>query len=184
MSKDNNFPIKYAILELKEKGGYLTNYEDIVRGYIVSKCWIVESSIKYFSNGNSIFFHKVIFPYKDLDTFKISLSNNIEDIGKRVIINYDFNYNPYPIDIVSEIFDSYEDAKKRAEEKNKELKNSNLYFNISDPTFKQALSNYEYQFEEQLSICQLFEQLSLLASEDMKISQDKELQLVKKITII
>ena len=53
MYKDNNFPIKYAILELKEKGGYITNYEYIVRGYIVSKCWVVESSIKYFSDGDS-----------------------------------------------------------------------------------------------------------------------------------
>ncbi len=35
MDKDNNFPIKYAILKLKEKGGYITNYKDITRGYIV-----------------------------------------------------------------------------------------------------------------------------------------------------
>ncbi len=188
MSRDNNFPIKYAILELKEKGGYITNYKDIVRGYIVSKCWVVESSIKYFSDGSSKLFHKVIFPYKDLDTLKTSLRNDDQYIGQRVTINYDFNYNPYPVDVVSELFDSYEDAKIISEEKNKETKNhiaSKVYFNISDPRFKQTLSAYKHEFEEQLSICQLFEKLSLLNTEDMTItegiSHDKELQLLKKL---
>ena len=188
MSKDNNFPIKYAILELKEKGGYITNYEDIVRGYIVSKCWLVESSIKYFSNGNSKFSHKVIFPYKDLDILKTSLRNDVEYIGERVTINYDFNYNPYPVDVVSELFDSYEDAKIIAEEKNRIMKNniaSKIYFSVLDPRFKQTLCDYENEFAIQLSICQLFEKLSLLETEDMTIeediSQDKGLQLLKKL---
>lgn len=188
MSRDNKFPIKYTILKLKEQGGYITNYEDIVRGYIVSKCWVVESSIKYFSDGNSKLFHKVIFPYKDLDTLKTSLRNDDEYIGERVTINYDFNYNPYPVDVVSELFDSYEDAKIIAEEKNQEMKNniaSRIYFSISDPRFKQTLSDYEREFAEQLSICQLFEKLSLLETEDMTIteslSQDKGLQLLKKL---
>ena len=93
MSEENNFPIKYAILELKEKSGYLANYKDIVRGYIVSKCWVVESSIKYFSNGESKIFHKVIFPYKSLDVFKTSLCNNSKYMGERSIPRYDFNGN-------------------------------------------------------------------------------------------
>lgn len=188
MSKDNNFPIKYAILELKENGGYITNYKDIVRGYIVSKCWLVESSIKYFSNGNSKLFHRVIFPYKDLDTLKTSLCHDDEYIGERVTINYDFNYNPYPIDVVSELFDSYDDAKIIAEEKNQKMKNniaSKIHFSISDPRFRQTLSDYEHEFAEQLSICQLFEKLSLLETEDMTItegtSHDKGPQLLKKV---
>ncbi len=188
MSIDNNFPIKYAILELKEKGGYITNYKDIVRGYIVSKCWVVESSIKYFSDGSSKLFHKVIFPYKDLDTLKTSLRNDDQYIGERVTINYDFNYNPYPVDVVSKLFDSYEDAKIIAEEKNQEMKNniaSKVYSSISDPRFKQTLSTYEHEFEEQLDICYLFEKLSLLKTENMTIteslSQNKEIQLLKKL---
>ena len=188
MSIDNNFPIKYAILELKEKGGYITNYKDIVRGYIVSKCWVVESSIKYFSDGSSKLFHKVIFPYKDLDTLKTSLHNDDQYIGERVTIDYDFNYNPVPVDVVSELFDSYEDAKIIAEEKNQEMKNniaSKVYFSISDPRFKQTLSAYEHEFAEQLAICYLFEKLSLLKTENMTIteslSQNKEIQLLKKL---
>ena len=185
MSRDNKFPIKYAILELKEEGGYITNYEDIVRGYIVSKCWLVESSIKYFSDGNSEFFHRVIFPYKDLATLKISLRNDREYIGERVTIRYDFN--PCPVDVVSEVFDSYEDAKIIAEAKNKEMKRhiaSKIFFSISDPRFKQALSEREHEIAEQLSICQLFEKLALLKTKDMTITegfkQDEGFQLLKK----
>ncbi len=188
MNSESNFPIKYAILELKEKGGYITNYKDIVRGYIVSKCWVVESSIKYFSDGNSKLFHKVIFPYQDLNTLKTALRNNDEYIGERVTINYDCNYNPYPVDIVSELFDSYEEAKSIAEEKNKEMKKniaSKIYFSISDPRFKQTLSNYEHEFVEQLSNCQLFEKLAILETEDMtiteSINQENGLPLLKKL---
>ena len=177
MYKDNNFPIKYAILELKEKGGYITNYEYIVRGYIVSKCWVVESSIKYFSDGDSEFFHKVVFPYKNLDNLKMSLRSDGRYIGKRVTINYDFNYNPYPVDVVKELFDTYEEAKIKAEEKNEEMKDniaSKIYFSISDPRFKQTLSEYERELEEQLSICQLFEKIALIKSKDMTITENTE----------
>ena len=188
MNNDTNFPIKYAVLELKESGGYITNYKDIIRGYIVSKCWVVESAIKYFSDGNAKVFHKVIFPYKDLDTLKTSLRNDKEFIGERITINYDFNYNPHPIDIASELFDSYDEAKVIAEEKNKDMKNhiaSKVYFNTSDLKFKQTLSDYEQEWAKQLSICQLFEKLSLSETEDMtitdSINQDKKFQLLKKL---
>ena len=185
MNRNNNFPINYTVLELKEDGGYITNYEDIVRGYIVSKCWVVESSIKYYEDGNSKLFHKVIFPYKNLETLKASLRNNSKYIGERVIINHDFNYNPYPTDIVTNLFDTYEEAKLKAEEKNKELKNqivSKVYFNISDSKFKQMLATCEQEFSAQLSICQLFEELSLLKTKDMTITKsiNQELQLLKK----
>lgn len=60
---------------------------------------------------------------------------------------------------------------------------SKIYYSISDSRFKQTLSDYEHEFIEQLSICQLFEKLSLLKTEDMVISDSinptKELQLLK-----
>ncbi len=60
---------------------------------------------------------------------------------------------------------------------------SKIYYSISDPRFKQTLSDYEHEFIEQLSICQLFGKLSLLKTEDMVISDSikptKELQLLK-----
>lgn len=186
MSIENNFPIKYAILELKEEGGYLVNYKDIVRGYVVSKCYVVESSIKYRSNGDSQIFHKVIFPFKSLETLKLSLRNKGEYIGEKVIPQYDFDYNPYPVDIVSDLFDTYEDAKVQAQSQNEKLKHqivSKIPYSVSDSKFKQALIDYEREFVEELSVCQLFEKLVLSNTEDMNITNETEenkgLQLLK-----
>ena len=55
MSTINSRMIKYfynteEIANLKKEGSYLAHYKDVIQGYIVSKCWVVESSIKYYSN--------------------------------------------------------------------------------------------------------------------------------------
>ena len=122
------------------------------------------------------------------DFYTEIIGDALKYIGEKVNINYDFNYNPYPVDVVQELFDSYEDAKIIAEEKNQEMKNniaSKVYFSISDPRFKQTLSAYEQEFAEQLAICYLFEKISLLKTENMtiteSISQNKELEILKKL---
>ena len=62
---------------------------------------------------------------------------------------------------------------------------SKIYFSISDPRFKQTLSNYEHEFVEQLSNCQLFEKLAILETEDMtiteSINQENGLPLLKRL---
>ena len=35
------FPIKYAVEELKVDGGYVYDYNDITKGFIVSKCYVL-----------------------------------------------------------------------------------------------------------------------------------------------
>lgn len=186
MSDENNYPIKYAVLELTEEGGYPVNYKDIVRGYIVSKCYVVESSIKYFYNGDSKIFHKVVFPFKSLKTLKLSLRNQNQYNGEKVTPKYDYNNEPYPVNIVSDLFDTYEDAKVQAQSQNEKLKHqivSKIPYSVSDPKFKPTLAEYEKDYIEQLAICQLFEKLALSNTEDMNITleiEDKnELELLK-----
>ena len=70
MNKELNYPVKYAVLELKEVGGYSQGWEDITKGFIASKCFVVESKVKYLSDGSSKVSHKVVFPHKDYKTFK------------------------------------------------------------------------------------------------------------------
>ena len=55
MSRELNYPIKYAVLELKEKGGYLVGYKGITQGFIVSKCYVIRSNRAYNSDGSKIF---------------------------------------------------------------------------------------------------------------------------------
>ena len=166
---NNNFPIKYAILPLKEEGGYLVNYQDIIRGYIVSKCWVIESSIKYISNDNFKIYHKVIFPYKNLTMFKKYLVHKENDLEPRVLPNSD------SLDIVLNLYDSYEKAKQDASEKNEIMRHElilNIPYNISDYEFKKNLAVLENEFKEQLSICQLFENNILLKTFDMNINNN------------
>ena len=179
MNKEINYPIKYAVLELKEKGGYLVGYENIVQGFIASKCYVIESSIIYKSDGSNKVIHKVVFPFQDIESFKISLRNGRKNVGNAEIPQYDACGNIYPINIVTDLFNSYELAKIAAEEKNEEHR-CNLISKVPVP-IPARLSNVNWQkqyeelkqeFENGLEICNIFEQLVLEATLDMDISEE------------
>ena len=68
-----DLPVKYAVLELKELGGWLENYNNVSRGFIVSKCYLKKSSIEYFGYGMKEEKYDVIFPFTDFLEFKTSL---------------------------------------------------------------------------------------------------------------
>ena len=68
--EDLHYPIQYAILEIKEKGGYLVGYKDIIRGYIVSKCYVVGHVVTYEKSGNYGITHKVVFPFPSVTSYK------------------------------------------------------------------------------------------------------------------
>ena len=179
MNKEINYPIKYAVLELKEKGGYLYGYEDITQGFIVSKCYVIESSIIYNPDGSNIIIHKVVFPFKDIENFKISLRNGNQNIGNVETPQYDACGRIYPTNVVTDLFDSYELAKETAKEKNEEHR-CNLISKVPVPiSARLSNSNWQKQYEELkqkfdngLEICNLFEQLVLAATEDMNISEE------------
>ena len=111
MKKENNYPIAYAVLELKEKGGYIDSYADITQGFIASKCYVLESSVVYNSDGSCKFVHKVVFPYNDIKGFKAAIKNGSHNIGDKEEVKYDAYGNAFPVSIVTELYDSFEVAK-------------------------------------------------------------------------
>lgn len=141
----------------------------------VSKCYVIESSIKYSPNGDKQISHKVVFPFSNLETLRRSLHNQSEYIGKRTIPVYDACNRPYPVNVVTDLFDSYEEAKIDAEEKNEEYKHEFA----KNPDWKEQFK----EFEQSLELCYLFEKLVLEATEDMNITNEmneiKKLQLLK-----
>ncbi len=179
MNKEINYPIKYAVLELIERGGWSVGYKDITQGFIVSKCYVIESNIVYNSDGSYKVMHKVVFPFRDIEMFKNSLRNGRKNIGKPEIPKYDACDMIYPINIVTTLFDSYEQAKVMAAYKNNEYK-KNLVFKIPDfwsnnflnSNWKNQLHELEQEFLKNLEICNLFEQLVLAETEDMNISEE------------
>ena len=72
MGKFLNYPIKYAVQELKINKGYDSNYEDVTFGFVVSKCYVISQNIKYNADGTSAQTYDVLFPYGDIHTFKYS----------------------------------------------------------------------------------------------------------------
>ena len=192
MNKEINYPIKYAVLELKEKGGYLVGYEDITQGFIASKCYVIESDIVYNSDGSNKIIHKVVFPFNNIEKFKNSLRNGRQNIGEAEVPKYDSCDRIYPISIVTDLFDSYESAKVAAEEKNEEYIR-NLLSKIPAPSpailsivnWQKYYEESKQKFENGLEICNLFEQLILTATEDMDISEevitDKQKTFVKTL---
>lgn len=177
MNKEINYPIKYAVLELKERGGWLNGYKDITQGFIVSKCYVIESNVQYNSDGDYKVTHKVVFPFSDIECFKNSLRCGRYNIGNKEIPKYDACDRVYPINVVSDLFDSYEEAKMAAIGKNEGFK-SNLIMEVPDffsnhfldSDWKKHYESLEQRYEESLDICNLFEELILEETKDMNIS--------------
>ena len=172
MSKEINYPIKYAVLELKKRGGWSVGYEDITQGFIVSKCYVVESNIIYHSDGKNKVTHKVVFPFEDISCLEVSIMNGCQNIGEENIPSYDACNRPYPINIVTDLFDSYEEAKIIADEKNEKCRHSLiLKVAMENSNWKEKFEVLKQEFEQRLELCNLFERLVLEATEDMNISE-------------
>ena len=39
-------------------------------GFVVTKCYVLEDTIKYFSNGGKQEYYKVVFPYPNISNYK------------------------------------------------------------------------------------------------------------------
>ena len=182
MNKELNYPVKYAVLELKEVGGYSQGWEDITKGFIASKCFVVESKVKYLSDGSSKVSHKVVFPHKDYKTFKVSLSTrNSVQVEDRITPQYNAISELYPINIVTDLFDTYEEAKEDAEAKNKELYHS-IIRHLDVKYLVKNLDRINKEYVSEMELCNLFEKASLEETEDMVVSYDREIDTtIKKL---
>ena len=174
--KENiNYPIKYAVLELKSRGGWSVGYRDITQGFIASKCYVVETNIVYHKDGSHSVIHKVVFPYEDIDCLKTSLRYGRKNIGEEQVPSYDACDRPYPVNIVDDLFETYEEAKKHSEAKNEEYKRD-LITNVSmlDPNWQKQFETLIQQFNKSLEVCYLFEAISLEKTADMLLSDNKD----------
>lgn len=172
-----NYPIKYAVLELKEKGGWTTGYKEITQGFIVSKCFVVESAIKYLSNGDSKIIHKVVFPFKDISLFRLVQQRGTSHDTRKTIPSYNACGNPYPVDNVSDLFDKYDEAQAIALQNNEELRRGlTLKVSVSDPNWKAKLEELEKAHDEKLNNCIQFEHFISEQTSDMEITPNERMK--------
>lgn len=168
MEYDLRYPVKYAILELKERMGWLDNYEERTCGFIVSKCYVVDSNVKYLSDGTIKISHKVVFPFKNNSYYELSLQH----INEQSNPTRDISGDCYEADIVSDLFDSYDEANTIAYQKNKDLERMLvLKVYVSDPNFKEKYQKLKDDFNQKLDICKKIEDWILWHTTCMKISR-------------
>lgn len=174
---DNKYPVKYGVLLIKEKGGWVNNYEDIEICYIVSKCYVIEESIKYYMDGSSKHINKVFFPFNSYDDIK-SRTKYIEPAKLHI------DYYGYPLDmsIIDNLFDTFEEAKEDSNEKNEFLRQM---LSLKIPLYKNP--NYITQYNELLKIfdsnlqmCTEYEKLIQEMTRDLAVTVDKTEKIKRK----
>ena len=173
-----NYPIKYAVLELKQDERYLTNNQKYTSGFIASKCYVIKSEINYYNNGGYNTIHHVVFPYTDFVSFIFNFKCDKTDIGKREYPSINSKLNS--THAVSDLFETYEEAKESSKEKNEYLRaDLTLSLSILDEDFMKKLEEINNKFLTKLAVCNRFEELVLKNTEDMNISLDEKAKVIK-----
>lgn len=121
MEKGNNYPIKYAVMPIYRPPGawrsgvfhYERNYNEIVCN-IVSKCYVIREIKTYNGDGTDVQTFEVVFPFRNY-----MLNNDHWDYNE--IPNYNFSRECNNGIIVENIFDNYEEAKRKADEINNHI---------------------------------------------------------------
>ena len=103
-----NYPIKYAVLELRDEN-------NATFGFIASKSYVIENSVRYLPDGSNIEYHYVVFPYSNVVDYikKIYYDYHTQDIGYRTIPEYDLYGNIYSISVVMKLFNNNKNTKSK-----------------------------------------------------------------------
>ena len=115
----NNYPIKYAAMPIYEHSGYqygLNELEDTydIALYIVSKCYLIEESIKYLEDGNKKNIFKVVFTFEKKGYYSY-------DTIVRSLPHYNIYGQSTNSVIVDKIFDDFESCYIETERLNREI---------------------------------------------------------------
>lgn len=175
-----NYPIKYAVLGIYEPAGrdYFCWAEPIyvVCGYIVSKVYLVSEITEYTNNGKIKKNYQVVTPL---------LQPALKELSPREVSHKDIYGRYTNLVTVPEVFEDFSEAKKRAEQQNKEIKSRDLVKNIScsDPNWKQKFQEFEDEFKQKMQRYSEYEQSILDITQDMIVLKTSSLEeLINKIT--
>jgi len=167
-NEELKYPIKYGVLEIKEEGNWENGFVDITKGYIVSKCYVVESNTKYYADGKSKETYSVVFPYQDINVFMESIKNNdhVKNLGYKKIPRLNAMKEYYSVEKLDNIYDNYEDAKEMAEIKNNVLRNNPSFTGKTSIEMNEIIN----EVGRNLALCLLFEQAVLEQTKDMEVT--------------
>lgn len=108
------YPVKYALLPIYEQTGWTPGVNELereygIRAYIVSKVYVKKEMLEYHNDGTTKKKYYVVYPYvRDLSL----------DVWRR---DDSFAFDKNSEEVVEELFDTYEEAKKVANAKHKAI---------------------------------------------------------------
>ena len=143
-----NYPIKYALMPLRvdvTMEGHLKYY--FVAGYIVSKVYVKEETIRYNKNGNKEEEYIVLYPNRvKVDEYEfLDIDPQIEFLDEQVELT------------TPKVFNNYEEARKSREEKNKKFPNIYDYLETEDELLNRTrdMLTKEEQINREISILEI-----------------------------
>ena len=173
--------IKFAVQVFKTEGGFANNYQDVIKGYIISKCQVLEDRKVFYNEENFEHEFLVCFPYTRFDDFCIWLKRKYNYRYYYETSKIPFNNSSETI-IVTKLYDKYEDALEEKDEKNNELR-ANLLWNATYNEY-QKISK---QFQIDMDLCSDYEKFIYESTKDLEISkinlmesEESTLKLIKK----
>ena len=156
MKNGLNFPIKYAVLGIKEQG-------DEIVAYSAEKVYVISEKVEYFKDGTSKKKYQVVFPFK-----------NREDYKTGGVTPEFTHYNQcYNSDIIDDLYDSYEEAKDVSKALNKELRQVSLVgIDTSIKEWPEQVMKKQRMFDQKLAIYEDLELAIASLEIDMLVSEE------------
>ena len=166
-----NYPVKYAILGIEEQVGWIPGWHNMEReydicGYIVSKVFVVSELIQYNHDGTHTKKYQVVFPFPSITDTKrqIPIYNMYSQISNSVNVYH--------------VFDDFEEAKKLANELNKEIRSQSCFpklFNQRMSYTERKLKGQE-EFDKRFTCYLKFENYINSETADMEITSDDKIK--------
>lgn len=181
MEKKFKYPVKYAVLELKVKGGWSDNYQDVTMGYIASKCYVIEQNIRFYQDGSSNLSYQVVFPYNDFNSYKTRMADENPLDGKAIAPTFELSGSCTNADTVLDVYDTLEEASMDAESKNeRRIARAGAYISLADPNWREKYNAEARVVEQELAICKSYEQA--ICEKTANVTVGKERLAAKQFT--
>ncbi len=168
---EKGYPIKYAVEELTISSGYKNGYDDIIEGYIVSKCYVTDTNISYYTGMEPRITHEVVFPFRKYEKFKFDLGSGVKYHETPITPRRNASGNASYAQTVDKLFDTFEEAKKEAEIANSNIwKTELMNLSLLDEDWKAKHKRALLEHKTRLGVCSCYETFITEQTKDMQIT--------------
>ncbi len=180
IDKDNlKYPIKYAVMPIKEQIGWSHGLNELEPEYgvvanIVSKCYVIGERKKYFSDGTFEIKYEVVFLYNKQYT-------NYYDNFKPTIPEFYAYHECANSLFVDQIFNSFEEALTIASQLNDKILLQKIALHL-DKDFQKKIETIEKDHQNTLDKYKKIEEMIQQKTSDVEITKESTLEnIIQKI---